>query len=140
MRQFDRPRVRRPHWQRWSNGMTVQIHQGVVVVTGELDRATAPTLAAALVPLIEVGGQLRIDTRQLTYIGAAGLHVLDDAAHAIGDHGRVVVFDPSPIMLRAIGLVNAQRVVDVIQATPRQRHRIPRNTSPSFKRIARHTS
>jgi anti-anti-sigma factor len=46
---------------------------GAVVLTGELDLATAPELEAALAT---VSGALDVDCRSLTFIDAAGIAVL----------------------------------------------------------------
>lgn len=101
-------------------GVSTQTRFGVLVVGGELDSATAPTLAASLAPLLEAGGHVRVNARAVTFIGAAGLQVLIDAARALGTRGRLVVLDPSPVVRRAIELFGLRAMVDVV--IPVRRH------------------
>ena len=91
-----------------------------VVVGGELDATTVPLLHDVLVPMIRAGGRLRIDLRDVTFIGSNGLHLLADTAAALGTTGRVVVVDPSPAVRRVIGLFGNELGID-IERTSRHR-------------------
>jgi anti-anti-sigma factor len=78
-----------------------------LVVHGDIDHATAPSFAAALAPLVEQGGVLRVDLSRVAFMGSSGVHVLTDAASAIGGRGSVVVCDPSAAVRRVLHLRNA---------------------------------
>jgi anti-anti-sigma factor len=75
---------------------------GLIRVCGELDCATAPTLAAVLEPLSSSGGDIDVDLADVGFMGAAGINVLCAAAHALGTRGRIVVRNPSPRATRVI--------------------------------------
>ena len=75
---------------------------GLIRVCGELDCATAPTLAAVLQPLSSSGGDIDVDLSDVGFIGSAGINVLCAAAHALGTRGRIVVCNPSSSAKRVI--------------------------------------
>ena len=69
---------------------------GVLVVAGELDLAGAAILRRALASAVAVSA---LDLRGVTFIDAAGLHALDDAAH-------LALRAPSPAVGRLLDLVD----------------------------------
>ena len=83
-----------------------------IVVGGELDATTVPLLRDVLMPLIRVGGRVRIDLRDVTFIDSSGLHLLAETAAALGTTGRVVV-DPSRAVQRAIGLIGPELKIHI---------------------------
>ena len=93
---------------------------GVLVVGGELDSIGAPWLAAALEPLLAIGGHLRISLREVTFLGSPGLHVLADAAGALTDRGRLVILNPSTAAERAIHAAGLRGSLDIV-ANPQLR-------------------
>jgi anti-anti-sigma factor len=79
-------------------------------VSGELDIATAPVLAAALDGEIRPGSRLRLDVDDLAFVDAAGLRVLVGVRRTAGPSGRVVLRHPSPRVQRVIALTGLDGV------------------------------
>lgn len=71
----------------------------LVVPHGELDIATAPDLEAVLASQT---GYVVIDLRRLSFVDAAGLHVLADADERSGQDGPGVSFIPGEAVRRLI--------------------------------------
>ena len=76
----------------------------VAKVSGELDVITAPRFAAELHRLVENGGAV---------CGAAGINVLFGAVRTLGDRGRLVSYDPSPMVARLIDITGLDPLVDI---------------------------
>ncbi len=83
---------------------------GGVVLNGEIDVYTAPTLADWLAPLQGAGSDVSIDLAGVGFIDSSGLGVLIDAHRRAVDAGRrLVLARPSPAVVRLIeitGLVD----------------------------------
>jgi anti-anti-sigma factor len=73
-------------------------------VSGELDIATAPVLAAALDGEVGPGSRLRLDVDDLVFVDAAGLRVLVSVRRTAGLTGRVVLGHPTPKVQRVLAL------------------------------------
>jgi anti-sigma B factor antagonist len=85
------------------DGGTVVVH-----ATGDLDVASAPQLADALVDVIDDQGSLsvRIDLRGVTFIDSTGLSLLVDALHRVGEKGGTLMLaHPGPSLRRLFGIV-----------------------------------
>jgi anti-sigma B factor antagonist len=91
---------------------------GVLVVAGEIDAVTAPAVSAALEPLVDAGTDVRINLRNVTFIGSAGLRVLAHAAAALQGGARVILLDPSRVVLRAFELAGLCDDVDAVTSIP----------------------
>jgi anti-anti-sigma factor len=91
----------------------VDRHQ-VANVSGELDASTAPQLTVALDRLVDVGGIVCVDFSGLAFCGAAGINVLFGAVRALGARGRLVIYDPPPVVARLIDITGLDQVVDVV--------------------------
>lgn len=63
----------------------------VVSILGDIDMSTADAFAAAIAPSVEAGGPVPIDLSGVGFMDSTGLHVLLDAAVALGDRGCVIV-------------------------------------------------
>ena len=88
-----------------------------VVLTGELDGATAPFLVRTLVEVNEtVEGDLVLDIKKLSFIDSTGLSVLVMAHNrARADRGSIVLRNPSQSVLRILevtGLVSVFTIED----------------------------
>lgn len=72
----------------------------LVRVSGELDLASSPTLAAELEEAAASGeGPLILDVSDLTFIDSTGLRVLIDVAQRLGESGDLVLRNPTrPVM------------------------------------------
>ena len=73
-------------------------------VSGELDIATAPRLAAALQGEIRPGTSVTLDLADLAFIDAAGLRVLVAVSRTVGPAGRVLLRRPSSIVQRVLAV------------------------------------
>jgi anti-sigma B factor antagonist len=61
----------------------------LVVLSGELDMATAPTLIRTLDPLVaHVSRDVVLDLSELTFIDSSGIAALVEAQHRLSENGR----------------------------------------------------
>ena len=67
-------------------------------LSGDLDLDTAPAFTKMLDGPTERGGTIGLDLAGLTYIDPSGLHVILNAIGLLGERGRVVFFNPSPVV------------------------------------------
>ncbi len=86
-----------------------------LAVSGELDMATAPQLAAAIAgDERDDGGPPVLDFAGLAFMDVSGMRVLLDAARrAKRDGGRLVVFNPQPAIRRLFALTAVDRTLQV---------------------------
>ena len=86
--------------------IVVRVGPGSVWVEGELDVATAPTLAGALEAATNGPvARLEVDLGGVTFLGLAGVHALQDARRRQrAKGGDVVLVDVSPIANRVLSL------------------------------------
>lgn len=73
-----------------------------LVVSGELDLATAGQLADHLDPLPGHGAEVRVDLSGLTFLDSSGLRVLIEAHQRAEVAGRTIVFTGVSIVVRRI--------------------------------------
>jgi anti-sigma B factor antagonist len=88
----------------------------VVVVTGEIDMATAPMLGRELTSAIESGdGPVVLDLTEVTFFDSSGLRVAIVAHRDLGDRGRrlAVVCDPDGHVRRTFALAGLSDVLDL---------------------------
>jgi anti-sigma B factor antagonist len=88
----------------------------VVVVTGEIDMATAPMLGRELTSAIEAGdGPVVLDLTEVTFFDSSGLRVAIVAHRDLGDRGRrlAVVCDPEGHVRRTFALAGLADVLDL---------------------------
>ncbi len=88
----------------------------VVKVAGELDLATAPILADALVRLCPRVGELVVNLEQVEFMDCAGLRVLTDVAELGNVH---VSFTPGPPQVQRLFELTGMREVFRIIPPPR---------------------
>jgi anti-anti-sigma factor len=62
-----------------------------ISLTHEIDLASAGTVVSALEPLVAAGGPVTVDLSNLTFMDSTGIHVLLDAAAALGDRGCIIL-------------------------------------------------
>jgi anti-sigma B factor antagonist len=88
----------------------------VVELTGELDLATAPTLAESL---RELEGDVVLDCTALRFIDSSGLSVIADAHRRIRRSGhRLVVRGLSPTTFQTFEITGLHRELDVEPPEP----------------------
>jgi anti-sigma B factor antagonist len=74
----------------------------VVTLAGELDLATAPELRELLA---SIDGDVELDCSRLELVGAEGLGVFASAHRRCDGQGwKFVLVDPSPLLLRLLGI------------------------------------
>jgi anti-anti-sigma factor len=82
----------------------------IVVVAGELDMATTPTLTETLDSIDLATQSLVLDISQVTFIDSHSVHALLERADA--DH-LALVLPPASIVRHVLGLTNADRVLNL---------------------------
>ncbi|WP_042428964.1 STAS domain-containing protein [Streptacidiphilus anmyonensis] len=107
-----------PHEDSDQDQLTVSVRRqagaGVVVVAGELDHDTAPSLARATGSLADAGvARIVVDCSELTFCDSTGLNVLLKARlRTTDDGGRFVLAAPSPPLRRLLELTGADGVFE----------------------------
>ena len=89
-------------------GTAVKSGNPVLFLSGEIDMASAEGITSALRALIEAGGPVTIDLSDVTFMDSTGLHVLVEAARALGDRGCIVVHGANG---------GVAKVIDIVQLT-----------------------
>lgn len=86
-----------------------------LAVSGELDMATAPQLAAAIANDERRDGSAPVlDLSRLAFMDVAGMRVLLDAARrARRAGGRLIVFNPQPAIRRLFALTAVDRTLQI---------------------------
>jgi anti-anti-sigma factor len=94
------------------------IDDGIVVahVRGEIDMATTPGLVERLLPVAESAPSgMAVDLSQVTFMGAAGLHALEEFQHTLRRHGgRLAVVAPGGIPLRVLKVTRMTQALAVV--------------------------
>jgi anti-anti-sigma factor len=90
-----------------------------VLVSGELDMATAEPLAKAIRDATHAGDHLVLDLGDVTFCGAAGVEVLEDLRDAVTvTGGRLTLRDPSTAVRRILAVT---RLTDEFEIDGRAR-------------------
>jgi len=71
-------------------------------IVGELDMHTSQRLDVAIGEMLGADGDLIIDMSEVPFMDSSGIHVLLDAAWAMGDHRRLVIRRPSSFVARVL--------------------------------------
>jgi anti-anti-sigma factor len=74
----------------------------IVMVRGEVDRATAAGLAVALDRAMALRAGLVVDLAQLEFMDTAGVRVLVDAYYRLGQLQEAIVLRDPPVPLRRL--------------------------------------
>jgi anti-anti-sigma factor len=101
-------------------------------LSGELDLCSAPALTIALEGPTKRGGTIGLDLAELNYMDSTDIHVILNAVSLLGDRGRVVLFNPSPLVRRLIEICGLVGTIDINDDPPRLQIRFeesPRMTS-----------
>ena len=94
----------------------IEVRKGVasIALRGELDMATAPTLADELAAAERDGASIAvIDIRELVFIDSSGLHALV-AAHKRSEEGgkRLLIVGANPFLRRLCEVTKTQFLLD----------------------------
>jgi anti-sigma B factor antagonist len=88
----------------------------LVTVAGEVDAATAPQLSDALRPHLTAHGNVLVDLSAVTFLSAAGLHVLVDAHWSMQAGGGTLKLITGPRCVdRVLTLTGLDTVLDFYQ-------------------------
>jgi anti-anti-sigma factor len=87
-------------------------------VQGEIDMATTHELAGPLLRIVEAGTRgLIVDLSDVTFMGASGLHVLEEVqAQLRHAGGQLAVVAPGGIPLRVLKLTGTDRLLGVVDS------------------------
>lgn len=94
-----------------SDGARIELH-------GELDRATALTLARELLPV--EGASIVLDLTDLSFVDVGGLKLILEAARRLrAAGGQLTLANPSPSVRRLLELTAIDQTADVVdEAVP----------------------
>lgn len=88
----------------------------LITVAGEVDAATAPQLSDALRPHLTAQGSVLVDLSAVTFLSAAGLHVLVDAHWSMQAGGGTLKLITGPRCVdRVLTLTGLDTVLDFYQ-------------------------
>ena len=82
-------------------------------LSGELDLCSAPALTKVLEGPTKRGGTIGLDLAELTYMDSTGLHVILNTIRLLGERGRVVLFNPSPVVQRLLEICGLDGMIDI---------------------------
>jgi anti-anti-sigma factor len=82
-------------------------------LSGELDLCSAPALTKMLDGPTKRGGTIGLELTDLSYIDSSGLHVILNTVGRLGERGRVVLFNPSPVVRRLIEICGLDGTIDI---------------------------
>ncbi len=83
-------------------------------VAGELDLAARSELRAALADLVDGGADVTVDLSAVTFIDSTALAVLVHVHQEVAASGaRLIVADPSPVVVRIMHLAGLFALLDV---------------------------
>ena len=102
---------------------TIHVHthgrRPVVVVRGEIDRATAAAFRDALDAALRHGSPIEVHLGAVSFIDSSGLRVLYDARRRLGQvRDAVVLVDPCPEVRRALEVVGIDDLFTIRPPTP----------------------
>jgi anti-sigma B factor antagonist len=97
-----------------SNAQLLKIQKAdegrVFHVLGELDIATAATLAEALAPAVETEGDLIIDLSELTFMDSSGIKTLIETARKLEGKGGLILRSAGEPIRRVLALTQLDRI------------------------------
>lgn len=97
-------RVAHPEAVAHAEHLTIDVREAGIIVGGELDKVTAPELAAALEAF--VGRTVQVDLAGVTFFDSSGIGAL---ARAKASGIDVVIVEPSPVVHRVLDMVGLLR-------------------------------
>jgi anti-sigma B factor antagonist len=85
-----------------------------LAVAGELDLAASSTVRAALVELADGDGDVSVDLSAVTFIDSTALSIVVQAHIESAAAGtRLIVTDPSPVVVRIFQLAGLSTILDI---------------------------
>jgi len=93
---------------------------GSFLLVGELDLAATDRLFDALEPAIADGGVLTLDLSELTFLDVAGTRAIVEVGRQVAGRGSVVLWSPSALVTKVLGLMEADTFPSVYIASQRR--------------------
>jgi anti-anti-sigma factor len=82
-------------------------------LSGELDLNGAPALTLALQGPTRRGGTVGLDLSELTFRDSTGIHAIMEIVRLLGEFGRIVLFNPSPVVRRLVETCGLVGIIDI---------------------------
>jgi anti-anti-sigma factor len=90
---------------------------GALALEGELDSSNVELLAGVIETALADDDDLVLDLRELRFINAAGVRILDETAHRLAERGgQLVIACPPPIVRRVLKLLNLDDAITIDEA------------------------
>jgi anti-anti-sigma factor len=86
----------------------------VLALAGEIDMASAEGVTSSLKPLIEAGGPVVVDVSRVTFMDSSGLHLLVEAAMALGERGCIIIHGANGAVARVVEITRLSEVKENI--------------------------
>jgi anti-anti-sigma factor len=71
--------------------VSVSTGSPVIFLSGEIDMATTQALRTSVEPWVRAGGPVILDFSAVSFMDSTGLHVLIEAAKALGERGCIII-------------------------------------------------
>jgi anti-anti-sigma factor len=82
-------------------------------LVGELDASNVGSVAEALEPELEEGGDLTLDLAGLAFMDSTGIQVLVRSARSLGERGRLILVSPGSLVKRILDLIPVEKLENV---------------------------
>ena len=89
--------------------MSPLVHEQGLRLAGELDLATAPQLAEALLEFASSEGELHLNVSELTFLDSSGLHVIMALARSQDGNRSLVLLNPSTAVMRCLEITGIDK-------------------------------
>ena len=90
--------------------MGIEQPPAAIRLRGDIDLASAATLAHALRGPVEIGGPVTIDLSDVSFLDSTGIGVFARAAHALRGRGCLILHGATPNVRRVLELVQLDDV------------------------------
>jgi anti-anti-sigma factor len=82
-------------------------------LSGELDLDCGPALTVTLQRPTRRSGTVGLDLSELTFMDSTGIHAIMETVRLLGEFGRIVLFNPSPIIRHLIEICGLVGIIDI---------------------------
>jgi len=82
-------------------------------LVGELDASNVGSVAEALDPVLQEGGDLTLDLAGLAFMDSTGIQVLVRSAKNLGERGRLILVSPGSLVKRILNLIPVEKLENV---------------------------
>jgi anti-anti-sigma factor len=92
--------------------LAVSTGNPVLVLSGEIDLATAEAMVAALDPWLRAGGPLTLDLSGVTFMDSAGLHAFTKVAQSLAGRGCLIIHGAHGPVWKLLQLTKLERALE----------------------------